>query len=135
RFLFSARSLPDSRKSAAAVYYQPPRKARSRKKRPRSADDHAPLESSSRSPALAALPARAILNRACPDRCRSISVRLFSPPPRKTLPRHLFALLSATVFVFLSAATGTRFIASDFRTTAPYWQIDCIFTIFRLQRP
>src|SRR5438094_3850064 len=42
---------------------------------------------------------------------------------------------ATTVFVFLSAATGTRFIASDFRTTAPYWQIDCIFTIFRLQRP
>src|SRR5205807_7199130 len=38
---------------------------------------------------------------------------------------------ATAVFVFLAAATGTRFIAADFRTTAPYWQVDCIFTIIR----
>src|SRR5256885_16717014 len=34
---------------------------------------------------------------------------------------------ATTVLVFLSAATGTGFIAADFRTTAPYWQVEFHF--------
>src|SRR5438067_12108459 len=34
---------------------------------------------------------------------------------------------ATTVLVFLSAATGTGIIAADFRTTAPYWQVEFHF--------
>src|SRR5437016_5898735 len=35
---------------------------------------------------------------------------------------------ATAVFVFLSAATWTRFVAADFWTAAPYWQVKFHFT-------